>query len=130
MRLTAIVLTILSMTPLVLAVAEPPIPVGNGFFFDGGELVATVEFSILQGGCNGLAYVYINRHFLGFDKIRYVWADMTCLPDGADGQAWVLIGNEALTPESNLKLAGGGIPGTMVALAGTYRDGYMAVHIP
>lgn len=123
-----------ALTAPAAALVEPPvatpIPVGNGVFFDFGETIATVTFDLLQGDCgSALAYLYINRHFLSADKIRYVWADVTCTaaPDGSE--AWVLIGNETLTPASNLKLAGAKAGGVL-ALAGTYRDGYMAVHLP
>lgn len=130
MRILVAIVAALTLLPTAaLAQVEPPIPVGNGVFFDYGELVATVEFRILSGGCNGLVEFELIRHFLGFDKYRVVWADLTCL-DAADGtQAWVAVGNEALTPASNLKLAGGLAAGTL-ALAGTYRDGYLAVHVP
>lgn len=133
MRRIALILASLTLLPATaLALVEPPptpIPVGNGVFFDFGETVATVDFAILQGDCNGLVYVYINRHFLSADKIRYVWADLTCVAAADGTEAWVMVGNEALTPESNLKLAGARAAGTIV-LAGTYRDGYMAVHVP
>lgn len=128
--LAPLVLLGLLAAPAGLAAVEPPIPLGNGVFLDGGELVATVEFEVLEGGCgSALTHVRIMRHFLGFDKERFVWADTTCVRSG-DGLALVLVGNEALTPESNLKLAGGGADGQLVSLSGTYRDGYMSVHLP
>lgn len=122
-----------ALTAPATALVEPPatpLPVGNGVFFDFGETVATVTFRILQGDCDQpLLYLYLNRHFLSADKVRYVWADLTCVRAADGTEAWVVIGNEALTPASNLKLAGGKAAGT-IALAGTYRDGYMAVHVP
>jgi hypothetical protein len=106
--------------------AIPPIfpTAGNGVFFDPGELLATVEFSYV-GGCNSVVDVHTVRHFLGFDKVRDLTAQLTCT---AAGDALVMQMDGVSEPR--FKLVGGGVPGTMVALAGLYRDGYMAVHLP